>query len=87
MGGFTARLRQHYKLGELDLFVLDETYDGDIGPGDHVEVDLAEGGAHRVRIHDLAWGSALTATSPPLTLIVAELAGREPAPGAAIRSV
>lgn len=84
MAPFHAVLRQHYRLEEVDLLVLEESYVGDVGPGDELAITLTDGGAQPFRIHDLAWGSAMSATAPPLTLIVKGLDGKEPAPGAVI---
>ncbi|MCB9596752.1 MAG: hypothetical protein H6719_28780 [Sandaracinaceae bacterium] len=81
---FQATLRQHYALEEVDLLVLEETYVGDIGPGDELAVELPDGARATFTIHDLAWGSAMSATNPPLTLIVKGLDGAHPAPGAVI---
>ncbi len=84
MAFFTARLRQHYRLEEVDLFVLEETYDGDVGPGDKLQIELPAGGTKSFRVHDIAWGSSFGSNNPPLTLIVKGLDGQEPAPGALI---
>lgn len=80
---FHATLRQHYALEDVDLLVLEETYVGDVGPGDELTVEVDDGPAAFV-VHDLAWGSAMNADNPPLTLIVKGLAGRTPAAGAVI---
>ncbi|MBX3270136.1 MAG: hypothetical protein KF729_07735 [Sandaracinaceae bacterium] len=81
---FRATLRQHYALSGVDLLVLD-AYDGDVGPGDALTVALPDGGEASCTVRDLAWGSAMNATQPPLTLIVEGL-GAQPAVGAEIRS-
>ena len=87
MEPFRATLRQHYRLSENNLFVL-ESYSGDITPGDHLEVDLPDGSTMDFRVHDLAWGSAFNAATPPLTLIVKNLpADKVPITGATIRPV
>lgn len=87
MAFFTARLRQHYRLDEVDLLVLDETYEGDIGPGDGLKIELLAGGTKTFEVHDVAWGSATGTTNPPLTLIVKGLDGEEPARGALINPI
>ena len=86
MPAFHAQLRQHYKLDEVDLLVLEETYLGDVGPGDELSVEVPAGGHKTFVVHDLAWGSAMSEKTPPLTLIVKGLEGVEPAPGAVIAS-
>lgn len=86
MSMFSARLRQHYKLKDFDLLVLEADYEGDIGPGDNLTIELPEGGTRRFQVHDVAWGSAVTADNPPLTLIVKKMdLDVPPAPGALIR--
>ena len=87
MAFFTARLRQHYRLEEVDLLVLEETYEGDIGPGDRLKVELPAGGTKKILVQDVAWGSSVSSKNPPLTLIVRGLDGAEPAPGALIDPV
>lgn len=84
MAFFTAHLRQHYRLEKVDLLVLEETYEGDIGPGDHLKIGLPAGGTKAFVVHDIAWGSALGKDNPPLTLIVKGLDGQEPTRGALI---
>ncbi len=84
MSAFHAVLRQHYRLEEVDLLVLEETYLGDVGPGDELAVELDTGGSKSFLVHDLAWGSAMSASAPPLTLIVKGLGGVELSPGAVI---
>jgi len=84
MTTFHAVLRQHYRLEEVDLLVLEETYLGDVGPGDELCIGLASGTQQTFRVHDLAWGSAMSAQAPPLTLIVKGLEGAEPEAGAVI---
>jgi hypothetical protein len=81
--GFHAKLRQHYRLSDTALLVLEEDYRGDVGPGDELQIAI-DGGNARFVVHDLAWGSALNATRLPLSLIVRGLEDIEPAPGAAI---
>ncbi len=83
---FHATLRQHYALGEVDLLVLEETYVGDVGSDDELTVELPGGGLATFRVHDLAWGSAMSAANPPLTLIVKGLHGARPVAGAVIAS-
>ena len=86
MSRFAARLRQHYQLKDFDLLVLEADYEGDVGPGDDLSIELPEGGTQRFQVHDVAWGSAVTADNPPLTLIVKKLdIAAPPAPGARIR--
>lgn len=84
MTDFHATLRQHYRLKEVDLLVLEDTYMGDVGPGDHLEVSLPDGSLCPFVVHDLAWGSAMSAMNPPLTLIVKGLEGAELSTGATI---
>lgn len=83
---FEARLRQHYHLTDIDLLVLEE-YEGDVGPGDLLQIELPAGGTKTFRVHDTAWGSALSMANPPLTLIVKGLGDEEPAPGARLIAV
>ena len=85
MARFTGTVRQHYHLEAYDLLVLETDYRGDVGPGDALSVELPAGERAEIEVHDVAWGSALTADNPPLTLIVKGLRGREPAPGARIQ--
>ena len=84
MSAFHAVLRQHYRLEEVDLLVLEETYLGDVGPGDRLAIELEPGKSQPFLVHDLAWGSAMSAKTPPLTLIVKGLEGAELSPGAVI---
>lgn len=81
---FQATLRQHYALEEVDLLVLEETYVGDVGPGDELTIELPDGQQAGFTVHDLAWGSAMNADNPPLTLIVKGLEGARPVAGAVI---
>lgn len=81
---FQATLRQHYALEEVDLLVLEETYVGDVGPGDELTIELPDGSNAAFTVHELAWGSAMSATNPPLTLIVKGLSGASPIAGAVI---
>ncbi|MCA9610958.1 MAG: hypothetical protein KC619_35435 [Myxococcales bacterium] len=81
---FQATLRQHYALEEVDLLVLEETYVGDVGPGDELTVALPDGTEAAFTVHDLAWGSAMNAHNPPLTLIVKGLKGAHPVAGAIV---
>lgn len=83
---FGATLRQHYRLTDTDLLVLDE-YEGDVGTGDVLAVELPGGRKASFSVHDLAWGSAYNAASPPLTLIVKGLGAIEPEKGARITPV
>ncbi len=82
---FRATLRQHYRLNDNALLVLEEDYEGDIGAGDELLVDV-DGAPVRVTVHDLAWGSTLNAARLPLSLIVVGLEDHPPEPGASIRS-
>ncbi len=50
------------------MLVLEEGYEGGIEPGDEVRV-LLPAGELRVRVDNVAWGSAFDADSPPLTLV------------------
>ena len=52
-----------------DRVLIMKSYEGDIEPGDVIEVDLPAGNAS-ITIKKVAWGSAFNAESPPLTLIV-----------------
>ena len=52
-----------------DRVLIMKSYEGDIAPGDVVEVELPTGNA-AITIKKVAWGSAFNAESPPLTLIV-----------------
>jgi hypothetical protein len=83
--GFRATLRQHYKLTDTSLLVLEEDYRGDIGPGDELRIVWGEHGARCV-VQDLAWGSALNAARMPLSLVVSGLGDAEPDPGASIET-
>ena len=80
---FTAKLRQHYRLTDTDLLVL-ESYSGDIAAGDSLVVELPDGSRAAFRVHDLAWGSAYHAENPPLTLIVKGMGDGSPEAGATI---
>ena len=84
MADFHATLRQHYKLEKVDLLVLEETYVGDVGPGDELAVLLDDGQLVSFSVKDIAWGSAMNGRNPPLTLIVEGLDGAEPPKGATI---
>ena len=52
-----------------DRVLIMKSYEGDIEPGDVVEVELPAGNAP-ITVKKVAWGSAFNAESPPLTLIV-----------------
>ena len=85
---FVAKIRRVYRLADTQLVVLKEGYEGDVGPGDRLEVELPEGAAVEVEVKDLAWGSAFHVDQPPLTLIVVGLdPEQEPADGASVRAV
>lgn len=84
---FFAKIRRVYRLADTQLVVLEEGYEGDVGPGDRLEVELPGDETARIEVKDLAWGSAFKADQPPLTLIVTGLEeGREPPAGAPIRA-
>ena len=88
MAGFHGTIRQVYRVQATVLLVLEETYSGDIGPGDWVrvgEAPEAAGGAV-ARIKDLAWGSAFRAENPPLTLVAERLEGELPPIGSVVVS-
>lgn len=83
---FRATVRQVYRLNDTQLVVLRDGYEGDVGPGDEIELQLQEGTA-KAKVVDLAWGSAFQATEPPLTLIVKGLPeGAEPAEEAWVKT-
>ena len=82
---FRATLRQHYKMSDKSLLVLNEDYTGDIGPGDALGIEI-DGAPTKVTVHDLAWGSSMSADRLPLSLIVSGLDDAEPAPGAPIQT-
>lgn len=83
-GDFRATVRQVYRLQDTHLLVLEEDYEGDVGPGDRLEVKLPGGATATTKVRDLAWGSAFHADNPPLTLIVDLVQPEEPQAGAAI---
>ena len=84
---FRATVRQVYRLTDTQLVVLKEDYEGDVGPGDEIELQLREGTA-KAKVVDLAWGSAFQANEPPLTLIVKGLPeGAEPGEEAWLKTV
>ena len=78
---FRARVRQVYALPDRHLLIL-ESYEGDVGTGDTLSVELADG-ALLVTVRDLAWGSAFSG-DPPLTLIVDRIEGPLPESGASV---
>lgn len=84
MADFHATLRQHYKLEKVDLLVLEETYVGDVGPGDELAILLDDGRLVSFRVKDVAWGSSMSGRNPPLTLVVEGLGGTEPTKGSTI---
>jgi hypothetical protein len=85
---FSAKIRRVYRLVDTQLVVLEDGYEGDVGSGDQLDVEMPEAQSARVEVKDLAWGSAFRADQPPLTLIVTGLEeGREPPVGARIRAV
>ena len=61
---FQATLRQHYALEEVDLLVLEETYVGDVGPGDELTIELPEAGPLGFTLWDTSGG--LPAQGEPL---------------------
>ncbi|MGE0787342.1 MAG: hypothetical protein AB7S26_16840 [Sandaracinaceae bacterium] len=86
-GAFRGTLRQHYRLKDKALLVLEEGYEGEIGPAERVKI-VAEGREWIATVHELAWGSTMNAARLPLSLVVRGLdEGDEPPPGATIHSV
>lgn len=73
--GFRAKIGRAYRMGPQFVLVLKDGYSGDVEIGDVVEVVLANGEPVRAPIENLAWGSALRAESPPLTIVLAGVDG------------
>ncbi len=73
--GFEAKIGRAYRMGTQYVLVLQDDYAGEVEIGDTVEVVLAQGAPVRAPIENLAWGSALRAESPPLTIVLADVPG------------
>lgn len=84
---FNATLRQHYRLEDAVLLVLEDNYQGDVGQGDRLEIDMPNGEPLQFTVHDVAWGTAFQNKQVPVTLITKELRSEEPKPGAKLRSL
>ena len=83
--GFKAKVGRAYALDGKRVLILESGYEGDIGVGDPVEVEMPDG-AVRAVVATVAWGSALRAQSPPLTIVVSGL-DEDPGEGVDVRGV
>jgi len=72
---FRGKIRRAYKLEGRQVLVIEEGYVGELEVGDWLELILPSGKAERAPVINVAWGSALRAESPPLTVIVSNKDG------------